>query len=280
MQNSARLKVKKWSTFQQFRHRNPPWIKLYAKILQDEDFMALSPNSKSILMLAWLIASESADGTIPASPEDLSEKMHQNVTADDVNALIVAGFLIGDLLPGTDSAICNNSNSNNSCNNSKSHMRNTIATDITDRVVTLVDTTYVESLSQLDIVSSESPQLSLVPLSPKPEPAWVAVNYFCEKTNTHPRKDSVISKHIRRAQARLEEGATLEQLLACVDNAMADKWWREKGLYKSPVAIWKDSDRVAQLSAMQPNSGNKKSWLDIMDEALRLNDVGHLPELS
>jgi hypothetical protein len=58
--------VKKWSDFQHYKNRNPPWIKLHKTLLDDPDYAALSNEAAKYLPLIWLVASDSSDGSLPA----------------------------------------------------------------------------------------------------------------------------------------------------------------------------------------------------------------------
>jgi hypothetical protein len=58
-------KVKSWETFQHYKNRRPPWIKLYRELLDDPQFHALSGDAAKALIMFWLIASEN-DGYLPA----------------------------------------------------------------------------------------------------------------------------------------------------------------------------------------------------------------------
>jgi hypothetical protein len=58
------MKIKNWSQFQHFKDRRPPWIKLYRDILDDIEWHELDAKSAKVLVMLWLIASES-DGVIP-----------------------------------------------------------------------------------------------------------------------------------------------------------------------------------------------------------------------
>ena len=60
------MRVKNWSHFQHYKHRRPPWIKLYRELLDDPEYHALEPSAAKLLPLLWLIASEK-DGELPAS---------------------------------------------------------------------------------------------------------------------------------------------------------------------------------------------------------------------
>ena len=60
------MRVRNWSKFQHYNHRNPPWIKLYRSLLDDKDFHDLDGESVKQLVKIWLIASET-EGELPAS---------------------------------------------------------------------------------------------------------------------------------------------------------------------------------------------------------------------
>ena len=51
-------RIKDWSSFQHFKDRTPPWVKLYRTILDDPDWHALPGDAAKSLVMLWLIASE------------------------------------------------------------------------------------------------------------------------------------------------------------------------------------------------------------------------------
>ncbi len=57
-------KIKNWSSFQHFKDRRPPWVKLYRDLLDDIEWHELEPKAAKVLVMLWLIASES-DGVLP-----------------------------------------------------------------------------------------------------------------------------------------------------------------------------------------------------------------------
>jgi hypothetical protein len=59
-----RLVIKNWSTFQHYKYRNPPWIKLHRSLLDEPDWYELSGDEAKFLIEVWLIAS-SEDGYLP-----------------------------------------------------------------------------------------------------------------------------------------------------------------------------------------------------------------------
>ena len=86
------LSVKNWEEFQHYKDRDPPWIKLHRRILDDYDFSCLHDASKAHLILIWVLASQ-VNNKIPND-----EKWIRNKTGVrdkiDINTLIDKGFLI------------------------------------------------------------------------------------------------------------------------------------------------------------------------------------------
>lgn len=87
------LKVKNWEKFQHYKDRNPPWIKLHVKILNDRKFCMLSRASKCLLLLLWILASEN-DGMIPNDLTELRFRLRDDsISETEINQLIKGGFL-------------------------------------------------------------------------------------------------------------------------------------------------------------------------------------------
>lgn len=59
-------RIRNWQKFQHYKHRNPPWIKLYREILDDREWHELSGESAKGLISLWCIAAE-AEGELPDS---------------------------------------------------------------------------------------------------------------------------------------------------------------------------------------------------------------------
>ena len=61
------MRIKNWKTFQHFKDRRPPWIKLHREILDQRDINVLSDKSFRTLVNLWLLASEDKLklGTLP-----------------------------------------------------------------------------------------------------------------------------------------------------------------------------------------------------------------------
>lgn len=90
------LQPKNWATFQHYKDRCPPWIKLHRDLLTNREFMRLPLASKALAPLLWLLACESKDGVFDASTEELEFRLH--LTAKDIQVglkpLISNGFFI------------------------------------------------------------------------------------------------------------------------------------------------------------------------------------------
>lgn len=70
-----KIRPKKWSEFQHYGDRSPPWIKLHRKVLIDYTFQSLPDASRALAPMLWLIASEDQGGIIDASPEVLAFRL-------------------------------------------------------------------------------------------------------------------------------------------------------------------------------------------------------------
>lgn len=86
------LTIKNFRTFQHYKDRNPPWIKLYTALLEDYDFLALSDAARSQLMLIWLLASRT-DGCVPNDPRWIATAIHATGPVR-LEKFIEAGFLV------------------------------------------------------------------------------------------------------------------------------------------------------------------------------------------
>lgn len=91
-----RLRVKKWESFQHYKDRSPPWIKLHHELLDDRSFQRLPDASRALAHCLWLIASESKDGIFDGSVEEIAFRVRQSEQWVDeaLKPLISAGFFI------------------------------------------------------------------------------------------------------------------------------------------------------------------------------------------
>lgn len=91
-----RLVPKNWASFQHYKDRNPPWIKLHKALLNDRAYARLPLASKALAPLLWLLASESKNGSFDADVDELAFRLHltEKEIAQGVDPLIKAGFFI------------------------------------------------------------------------------------------------------------------------------------------------------------------------------------------
>lgn len=68
------LRVRNWERFQHYKHRNPPWIKFYDDLLDDEDFQAMPKESRLLYCLVLLVAARK-NNRFPADPSWLAAEL-------------------------------------------------------------------------------------------------------------------------------------------------------------------------------------------------------------
>ncbi len=88
------LVPKNWDTFQHYKDRNPPWIKIHKSLLDDREFMRLPTASKALAPLLWLLASESKTGEFDGSVDELEFRlrMPRKEIQEGLKSLIDKGF--------------------------------------------------------------------------------------------------------------------------------------------------------------------------------------------
>ena len=84
-------KVKNWEEYQHYRDRNPPWIKLYGRILTSKDWVVLSDESRLHMVVCMVLASDNF-GYIPDDPAFIQRRAYLS-KPPDLKPLIESGFL-------------------------------------------------------------------------------------------------------------------------------------------------------------------------------------------
>lgn len=86
------LRVKNWERFQHYKNKDtpPPWIKLYAGLLTDYEFLKLSEVERYRLWAIWLLASKTA-GQIPDDSEYIARCI--GVKRLDLACYVSSGWL-------------------------------------------------------------------------------------------------------------------------------------------------------------------------------------------
>ena len=87
------LSVKDWGRFQQYKDRNPTWIKLYLSLLDDYEFQKLPDATKAHLLLIWLLAAR-CDNRIPHDAEWIAQRIGVQEKNLRLEPLIEGGWLL------------------------------------------------------------------------------------------------------------------------------------------------------------------------------------------
>lgn len=85
---------KDWASFQHYKQRRPPWIKLHRTLLDNYDFQRLPDASRALAPCLWLLASEYQDGKIDASLTELAFRLRKSEqeVAEALQPLLEAKF--------------------------------------------------------------------------------------------------------------------------------------------------------------------------------------------
>lgn len=83
--------VKNWDTFQHYKDRNPPWIKLHNHLLDDYDFECLPDATKCHLLCIWMLASRTNNEMV-FDNSWVKRKIGANSSVD-LELLISVGFI-------------------------------------------------------------------------------------------------------------------------------------------------------------------------------------------
>jgi hypothetical protein len=92
----VRLAVKGWADFQHYKHRKPPWIRLYRKLLDDVDWHRLPVASRALAPMLWLLASETQNGVIDGDSEAIAFRLRyaSNDFEEALKPLISGGWIV------------------------------------------------------------------------------------------------------------------------------------------------------------------------------------------
>ena len=89
------MRIKNWSRFQHFKDRKPPWIKLYRELLDDLEWHKLDAQSSKVLVMLWLLASESDEGILPEI-EEIAFRLRLSKTSIKTTISRLGHWLIHD----------------------------------------------------------------------------------------------------------------------------------------------------------------------------------------
>lgn len=90
------IHVRNWEKFQHAdvtkRGRAPAWIKVYTELLSDENYLALTPTRRCMLIGIWIEYARTRR-ELPDDTASLSRRLAQRVQTADLQALEDAGFV-------------------------------------------------------------------------------------------------------------------------------------------------------------------------------------------
>lgn len=88
------IEICDWDTFQHYKLRNPPWVKLYVKLLDSEDFEFL-PDGSQLLFFCLLAFASRRKNKIRLNFQWLQKKLpiHKTISMEVLQPLIDAGYV-------------------------------------------------------------------------------------------------------------------------------------------------------------------------------------------
>jgi uncharacterized phage protein (TIGR02220 family) len=90
----VKIQPKNWKTFQHYKDRDPTWIKLHKKLLDDFEYQSLPVASRALAPMLWLLATEHPEAVIDADEAKLAFRLRLPVSEvlDALSPLIGKGF--------------------------------------------------------------------------------------------------------------------------------------------------------------------------------------------
>lgn len=89
----AYLYVKNWDELQHYTKRNPPWIKLYRRLLNEGDFMFLDEIEQWQLVRVWLVSAEEHPGGWVKNDQSWLRRMTGTLRPIPVQKFVDQGWL-------------------------------------------------------------------------------------------------------------------------------------------------------------------------------------------
>lgn len=91
------MRIKNWTTFQHYKERCPPWIKLHRTLLDDRQFHSLKGDHARFLIMAWMLASEDKlqQGTLP-TVADIAFRLRMKEKDVEESLSAVSEWLVWD----------------------------------------------------------------------------------------------------------------------------------------------------------------------------------------
>src|SRR6266498_1046942 len=86
------IHVRNWRDFQHYKERDPTWIKVYARLMHDDNYLSLTGHQRAVLLGLWLEYA-SSDGQLLLNTRSLSSRLQLRVSSRQLEALNHAGFI-------------------------------------------------------------------------------------------------------------------------------------------------------------------------------------------
>jgi len=91
------IKAKNWPSYQSYKDRRPPWIRLHKQLLDNFEYQSMDANARALLPMLWLLASEHEDptsGIINDDPEKIAFRLRLKKQDVDkgITDIVNAGF--------------------------------------------------------------------------------------------------------------------------------------------------------------------------------------------
>lgn len=211
----GRLAVKGWASFQHYKDRAPPWIKLHKALLDNYEFQRLPVASRALAPMIWLLASESVDGTIDDQIDKLAFRLRQDPqeVAQGVKSLIENGFLVAD--------------------------STVLATCLQDACLE----TETEAETEKDMSSeAKAPDLSLVP---KAKAAKATQQGFADFWSAWPKHIRKVAKQQCEAKWKTKDCEPMAQQIVAAVNAakQSPAWLKNDGEFIPAPLTWLSQSR-------------------------------------
>ena len=88
---SAFVRILNWDSFQHYKDRNPPWIKLHRELLTSETWVSSSNEDRVLAIAIMMLAAESGN-LIPANPRYIQRRAYLE-KEPDLSGLIDLKFI-------------------------------------------------------------------------------------------------------------------------------------------------------------------------------------------
>lgn len=93
MNDEITITIKGWESFQHYKERRPPWIKLYRSLIDKIEWGLLSDGAARLLVELWILASES-DGCVRCSSRLLAFRLRRSSNwMEFLQELLAADFI-------------------------------------------------------------------------------------------------------------------------------------------------------------------------------------------